>query len=474
MSLLQDVLGRLGPRSRKLLRYVGFVVLALVSFVFAFQLTFPFERVKAKVIEALSEKYEVNIGDVERGLIPGRLYFKAFSLRTRPTKSGEVATTFYIDRLGVDLGLLALLRGAVSVGLDAKIGQGHIKGKIGVAKAGTSVHMTGDDLPSASLPMREVLGVPMSGKVRFRFDLELPNEKSKAGKIAPNWPKAEGGAEFACPTGCTVGDGKTKLKLTTNNVRQQEFLDQGGGGIDFGKVNIDSLLAAVEIKNGKLEVTKLDTKSADGELHVAFAMTLNQDIQASTVAGCLRFRGSDVLLKREPKTHAAISTTGAPLGSDNLFHIKLDGQLRAMRRLGVVCGPGSSGGGDTGGAPPRPNLSANPEPHTPGLGSVSMPPPLPAPVTPPPAAAPPPMPPAAPPAAPTAEPQRPGMIGESPAPTTYPSTGSGVPGAAPVPQPSPPGVPPPSPPGVAPGVAPTARPLPAPPPQQPAETPPPQ
>jgi type II secretion system protein N len=458
---LHSILGHLGPRSRKLLRYVGLVVLALVSFVFAFQLTFPFDRVKDKIIEALSEKYEVNIGDVERGIIPGRVYFKAFSIRTRPAKSGDVATTFYMDRLGIDVGLLALLRGAVSVKLDAKIGPGRINGKIGIANSGTSVHLTGEDLPSASLPMREVIGLPMSGKVRFAVDLELPNDKSKSGKVAPNWPKAEGSAEFACPSGCSVGDGKSKLKLTTNNGRQQEFLDASGGGIDFGKINIDSLLADVEIKNGKLDVTKLDTRSGDGEVHLAFTMNLNQDLMGSLVAGCLRFRGSDALLKREPKTHAAFSTTGAPVGPDNLFHIKLDGPLRAMRRIGVVCGPSTNTNMDNpGGAPPRPNLSANPEPaKPPGLGSVSMPPPA-APAMPPPTAVAPqnPVTPAVPNApSPTAETPRPGMIGESPAPTTYPSNGSGVPGAQPIPPPGPP----------AGTVAPTAVPPQSPPQQQP-------
>jgi type II secretion system protein N len=414
--------------------------------VFAFQLTFPFDRVKDKVILALSDKYEVNIGDVERGIIPGRVYFKAFSLRTRPAKAGELATTFYMDRLGIDVGLLALLRGAVSVKLDIKIGPGRITGNVGIANSGTSVHLTGEDLPSASLPMREVIGLPMSGKVRFAVNLELPNDRSKAGKVTPNWPKAEGNFEFACPAGCSVGDGKSKLKLTTTNNRQQEFLDAGGGGIDFGKVNIDSLLADVEIKNGKLDITKLDTRSGDGEVHLAFTMNLNQDLMGSLVAGCLRFRGSDALLKREPKTHAAFSTTGAPVGPDNLFHIKLDGPLRTMRRVGVVCGPSTNTNMDNpGGAPPRPNLSANPEPPAkpPGLGTVSLPPPPPQqpPTATPPAAATPPAP-----SAPSgAEPQRPGMIGESPAPTAFPSTGSGVQGSAAIPPPGPPAgtVPPP-------------------------------
>lgn len=384
-------LPHLGPRARKIVRYVGFALLALVTFVFAFQMTFPFHRVKDKVVELLQDKYDVTIGDVERGFIPGRMYFKAVTLRTRPTKDDDVATTFYIERLEVGIGLFALLRGTASVKIDAKIGSGHIDGTIALSKDGTSIDIAGDDLPSASLPVREALGLPMSGKVRFAFELDLPNEKSKAGRVGANWTKAVGRAELACPSGCTVGDGKAKLKAKLKNRAQQAFAE---GGIDFGKVNIDTLLATVAIKNGKLTVTKFDAKSGDGELHVDFDMTLNQDLNSSTVAGCLRFKGSDGLLKREAKTHAAISTTGAPLGPDNLFHIKLDGPLREVRRIGVVC----SGGGaaapspdNAAGVPARPNLTVTPEaPARPGIPaaqplapavtpSPAIPPPLPPP-----------------------------------------------------------------------------------------------
>ncbi|HEX7840435.1 MAG TPA: type II secretion system protein GspN, partial [Kofleriaceae bacterium] len=357
-SIFTTLARNFGPRTRTALRYVGFAGLGLVTFVFAFQLALPVDRIKDKVIELLSDKYDVTIGSVERSIIPGGVYFKAVSIRTRPTKTGDVATTFYMDQLGVDLGLFAALHGTLSVNLDVKIGPGRARGKIALGKDGTTIKLDGDDLPSANLPVREALGLPMSGKVRFAFALDLPNEKAKGtGKAAPNWAKADGSFEFACPSGCSVGDGKSKLKLTTNNARQQEFLDQGGGGIDFGKVNIDSLFANVEIKSGKLEVTRFDTKSGDGDLRIALGIALNQDIQSSQVTGCLRFHGSEALLKREPKTHAAISTTGAPLGPDGLFHIKLEGQLRGMRRLGVVCSPAAGTSTETpGAAPARPNL----------------------------------------------------------------------------------------------------------------------
>jgi type II secretion system protein N len=386
MAIPLSSLLHLGPRARKVVRYLGFAVVGLVTFVLAFQLTFPMNRIKDKAIEMLSEKYEVTIGDVERGIVPGRVYFKAVTLRTRPSKVGGVVTTAYVEQLEVDLGLLALLRGTIAVKFDAKIGSGHIKGRFAQATDAISVELVGEDLPSASLPTREVIGLPMSGKVRFSFELELPTEKTKAGKVAQNWMKAEGKAELACPSGCTIGDGKTKLKMDLKNQRNQAFAE---GGIDFGKVNIDSLLANVELKNGKLDVTKFETKSADGELHVDFGMVFNQlDLTASLVTGCLRFNGSTGLLKREPKTHAAISATGAPLGPDNLFHIKLDGPYRDIRRLGQVCGAAANTSMDNpGGSTARPNLTVTPEPPPMRPGPVALPPVPPPPMVPPPSPA---------------------------------------------------------------------------------------
>ena len=346
-----------GPRTRKVLRALGFVLLFFVTFVFALQWTFPFDRVRDKVVEVLSAKYEVEINGVERGLIPGRVYFKAVTLRTRTTKADDVPTTFYIERLQVDVGLFALIGGKASVDIDAKIGPGHITGNIGLSKSATEIHLDGEGLPSGMLPMKEAIGLPMSGKVDFSFDLDLPNQKLKTGRAGPNWQKAVGGATFECASGCTFGDGKTKLKPKLKNNRNQAFAE---GGIEFGKLNIQTLAAKIDISKGHLTVKKFDTKSEDGELHVDFDMTLAQAIDDSTVTGCLRFTGSQALLKRDARTHAAISTTGAPLGPDNLYHIRLDGKVKEMKRLGQVCGAGAAGGGDKSDTS-RPNLTIQPQ-----------------------------------------------------------------------------------------------------------------
>ncbi|HET9619728.1 MAG TPA: type II secretion system protein GspN, partial [Kofleriaceae bacterium] len=370
-------LPNLGPRAQKIVRYGGFALVGVIAFVFAFQATFPFDRVRDKIVEALAEKYDVTIASVERGILPGRVYFKAVSLRSRPTKADDTPSVTYIEQLEVNVGIFALLHGTVSVKLDAKLGAGHLKTALALSNSSTQIEVIGEDVPLASLPTRDFVGLPMSGKVRLNVDLDLPNTKNKAGKVQPDWTKAEGNLELACPAGCAFGDGKSKLKVALKNRSQQAMVD---GGIDIGKIAVDSMTVGATLKNGKLDLTKLETKSDDGELHADFSMTLTQDLGSSPVAGCLRFRGSDSLLKREPKTHAALSTTGAPVGPDNLFHIKLDGQAREIRRIGAVCGQGAGKSMDNPGAAARPNLSVTPEP--PPSAPPSLPPPAPTPPTP--------------------------------------------------------------------------------------------
>ena len=144
-----------------------------------------------------------------------------------------------------------------------------------------------------------------------------------ATEIVGSTPEAESVAEAEAES--------NRLRVADERRQAQSRHD---GNVSF----VDQLVARAELKAGKLEITKFDARSEDGELHVDFLMTLNQDIQSSLVTGCLRFNGSPALLKRDAKTATAISATGAPLGPDKLFHIKLDGPLREVRRIGAVCG----------------------------------------------------------------------------------------------------------------------------------------
>ncbi|MEO8704993.1 MAG: type II secretion system protein GspN [Kofleriaceae bacterium] len=385
----------LGPRMRKVVFYASMVVLALVTFVFAVQATFPYHRVKAKIEELAGAKVDLTINEIDRGIMPGVFYLKGVSVKTRPKQEdlekayavaepkerdkaiAQLSTTLFIESLKVDIGLLGFLKGNASVDFDASFGSGSIHGTLAVSKDGTTMHIVGVDVPSQQLPMREVLSnLPMSGTIEFDLDMDLPNEKLKNGKTGPNWQKAVGELEFQCPSGCTIGDGRSKLKLKAKNARSQAF---AGEGTDFGKIQIQSLLAKLEIKDGKVDLTKFETKSNDVELHVEYTMTLQQDINDSVVLGCLRFKGTDALRKREPKTFDQIALTGAARHTDGLDHIHLKGTFKDMRKLPEVCGPGVSAQGADDPSPSkssRPNLTVHPD-DPPVKPAATMPTPMP-------------------------------------------------------------------------------------------------
>ncbi|MEO8548355.1 MAG: type II secretion system protein GspN [Kofleriaceae bacterium] len=397
------IASRLGRRGTLVLRDAEIAVLALIVFVLALQATFPYERVKDRAIEALSGSYDVSIGSVERGWKPGRVFFKAVTLRTRPTKPEEMVSTFFIEKLEVDLGILAVLGMNASVNLDAKIGAGHITGNITFpkfGKAGVKIDLDGTDLPGANLPLRSVIGLPMTGKLDFSLAIDLPVSKNKMGRTSTDWSKVDGSFDLSCPTGCTLGDGHTKLKPLLKNRSNQVMV---GNGIDFGEVHIASMdvhaaftpavgdpdAHSSSYKPGKFEVTKFDIKSPDGELHVEYMMTMAQSLDESIVAGCLRFKASDNLLKKEEtkKTYAAISTTGAELRADGLFHIKLSDRFKEMKRLNADCGPNAPAAKLNNGEDFSQHSGMRPTIPPPVAGSANPPPP--------PSPEPPPLPPAA-------------------------------------------------------------------------------
>jgi type II secretion system protein N len=349
---------RLGRRGTIILRYVGIVVLALVVFAFALQATFPYERVKDRAIEALSGSYDVTIGSVDRGIIPGNVTFNDVTLRSRTKDPAEVPMVVVVKQIDVKMGLLALFGLNISTNLDLKIGNeksgyGHIKGNLTwpkFGKAGIAIALEGSDLPAGSLPMQAGLGLPMRGKVEFQVDLDLPVSKNKMGRTSTDWTKAEGTLDLSC-TGCTLGDGKAKLKPLLKNRSSQVMV---GDGIEIGEITISALEAhamftpavgdpdahSSSYKPGKFELTKFDLKSPDGELHVDYLMTMATTIDESIVSGCLRFKPNESLLKNEQgkKTYGAMSTTGAELRSDGLFHIKLSDRFKDMKRFNAECG----------------------------------------------------------------------------------------------------------------------------------------
>ncbi len=172
------------------------------------------------------------------------------------------------------------------------------------------------------------IGLPITGTGDVSIDLKIP----KVGNT-PDYTKATGTISIAC-TKCQIGDDKARLKLPTKNARNSAF---AGEGIAFGHVAIDRLEMTMTAAVGKLELTSWKFASPDVDLQLSLTVDLSKSLQDSGLDGCVRFKLADTLEKRDPKTHAMLSLTGAHLGADGFFNIVVKGAIKRPHQLAREC-----------------------------------------------------------------------------------------------------------------------------------------
>jgi type II secretion system protein N len=359
----------LGRRARLALKIAGFVVLGLVAFVIALQMTFDYRRVVDKYfVEGLAASYDVKIGSVERGFMPGTFTMNKVTMYSRVTKAEEIPQVIKFESIEVDVGIFGLIGGSLSAEFEGSIGKGTLAGTVDFAFDGKSftINATGSRINGDAIPqLKEYIGLPLLGKIDLGLGLTVAGN---------DYRKANGTFRIGCPKGCTLGDDKTKLKLRVKDQRSSVMM---GDGLEWGHVDIDKLDGRVELKGGKMSVTKWDFQSRDAELHVELEMKLGKKFKESElVGGCFRYKALPALQTREAKTANAVTLIGGILGPDQLFHVKLECKgggtkcaLSNIKARGKVC---SGEGADTGDVATTSKSSKNPAlaPVTTGSGVV--------------------------------------------------------------------------------------------------------
>ena len=180
------------------------------------------------------------------------------------------------------------------------------------------------DVPLKDMPIiAETLGgLPMTGLADVTIDLTVP----KADGVT-KYKEINGSIAASCPAGCSLGNGKGQVALP------------GLGNVDFGNVDLGAIDIRAVIKNGHLTMNQFDIVSGDFEMHARLRLDFAESLEASTVDGCLWFKPKDALMKREPKTYAVLSTTGANVDSEGFYSIKVGGSVGGIKRLAQDCRP---------------------------------------------------------------------------------------------------------------------------------------
>lgn len=180
------------------------------------------------------------------------------------------------------------------------------------------------DLSKVSL--EAALMLPVSGTADIDIDVKAP---AKAG--VRDYSHATGHVILHC-AGCRLGDDKATLQLPSGRASVLSAAPLYVGHIDFDRVDIE-----VAIEDGKARVKAFSVASKDVEISVAGDATLEKALADMRVDLCVRFKPTDELMKRDPKTHALVSTTGAAVAADGFFHIKLTDRVRSLRKLAMIC-----------------------------------------------------------------------------------------------------------------------------------------
>jgi type II secretion system protein N len=107
--------------------------------------------------------------------------------------------------------------------------------------------------------------------------------------------------------------------------------------VTFGKLDLGRVEIHAGIEDGVLRLERGTIDSNDITVRSALTIRFADQIEKSSLDGCVRFKPDPGLARREPDTHAALQTTGATLGPDGFYSMKIGGTLGDYQLIGAPC-----------------------------------------------------------------------------------------------------------------------------------------
>ncbi|HEY3234357.1 MAG TPA: type II secretion system protein GspN [Polyangiaceae bacterium] len=279
----------LSPRTRRILRWVGYPLFYLFCLIAFAKLVFPYDRLKERLETSYNSKpglddTRLQIGSMSSYWLTG---IEAEDVSLIPTKPGkEAAKPTTINHLHASVSVLRWLFGTLRVAFGAEAMGGEVSGNFSNSDDARSLLLEVDKLEFADLPLvAEAVGLPTSGKLDGEIELEFPQHRLS---------KAVGTVSLVA-SDLAVGDGKAKIRDT----------------IALPKLNAGKLELKAEAADGELQIKTFTIRGPDLELTAEGSIRLRDRFQSSMVDMKLSFKFTDQYKNRNDLTRGLFGTTGS-------------------------------------------------------------------------------------------------------------------------------------------------------------------
>ncbi len=270
---------------------VGYPLLYIFCLVLFAILTFPYGRLKERIVASFNAEQppnggqELQIDDMSGYWLTG-VALKGVTLLRASADPGHPPSKIVIDEATARYSILSALVGDSSLSFSATAFGGEVSGSYDVSGKTKTIDLTLDTVDMSRItPITDALGVPVEGKLGGTIRLSIPEGKSI---------KASGAVALEAQD-VSVGDGKAKIK----------------GTLALPKVDVGPLSFAADVKEGVLRVTKFAAAGRDVDLQGDGRILLRDQAADSLVELQVRFRINDAYRNKSDITKSLFGTPGS-------------------------------------------------------------------------------------------------------------------------------------------------------------------
>lgn len=317
----------MNPILRKVLQYLGYSAYAGIICLMTIWLLFPYERLKQMIAEAIDSdgRYEVSIKDVGPAF-PFGLEITGIRIVSPPEKPGDKPGDLYVDRARVFVSPFSFFSDTKKVSVEIDALGGHIETDVETTGKAKKITIKFSGVSMKKLPgIAKAISLPMTGSFSGSGHIKIPAEGLR---------RAGGKFTLVCKS-CTLGDGKTKVKMDfrPKHLRKRRPNIMAQQGVTLPKVKLGRFGGDIEIKRGKATFRQFEALSPDGEAFLLGFVTLRDPFPFSNVDAYFKFKFDEELKQRKPKWKAIEAGLTKGRRSDQYFGFSVRGRFKDPPRF---------------------------------------------------------------------------------------------------------------------------------------------